>query len=142
MAKLPPPRREPTPPYRPSITEKLEANAYTIKRQPPIMPRKPSTPTWFAGRSIEDHLNDVRAYEQAVRQFADDVAAFKLDMQSYDTRCAELEAEFKADLFEDLGITGHPKAELLYHKAHERSHHEGRRGVYETAADLVGLILD
>ena len=52
-----------------------------------------------------------------------------------------LEDKFKADLFDDLGITDNPKANLLYAKAWEFGHSSGYSEVYSYACDLVDLIL-
>lgn len=51
-----------------------------------------------------------------------------------------LMAEFKSDLFIDLGIVGHPKAELLYSKAWEMGHANGFSDVYYYAGEFVEFL--
>lgn len=51
-----------------------------------------------------------------------------------------LQAEFKKDLLEDLGLTGHPKAEDLYRIAWDNSHCGGYLEVYEFAEELAELL--
>jgi hypothetical protein len=60
--------------------------------------------------------------------------------KAYHTDRIRLDNEFKADLLADLGITNHPKADLLYSKAYEMGHSSGRSEVYNYALDLVELI--
>lgn len=50
------------------------------------------------------------------------------------------DTEFKADAFEELGITDNPKAELLYQKAYEIGHGSGYHEIYVQMDDLVDLI--
>jgi hypothetical protein len=47
---------------------------------------------------------------------------------------------FKRDLFEELGITNNPKAEILYRIAYDLGHSGGYSEVYGYAQDLVELI--
>lgn len=69
------------------------------------------------------------------------------DKQGYDAaRLAcradknRLQEEFKADAFEELGITNNPKAELLFSKAWELGHSYGLSEVWIYLQDLVELI--
>lgn len=48
--------------------------------------------------------------------------------------------EFKADVFKELEIVGHPKAELLWSKAWDMGHANGFSDVYYYADELVELI--
>lgn len=52
-----------------------------------------------------------------------------------------LKEQFKADLFEDLGIVGNPKADVLFRLAWELGHLSGYSEVYYYASDLVELIV-
>lgn len=58
----------------------------------------------------------------------------------YTTEDARLYAKFKADLFDDLGITGHPKAEKLFAIAWEYGHSSGYSEVYNYADELAELL--
>jgi hypothetical protein len=59
---------------------------------------------------------------------------------AYSEDCARLSDEFRKDLLADLGITNHPKADLLFSKAYEMGHSSGRSEIYSYALDLVELI--
>lgn len=74
----------------------------------------------------EDSVFDRAAYEKAR-----DVAS---------RRHAALEAQFKRDLFEDLGITGNPRADKLYDVAWKLGHGVDLDKIYSIASDLVKLI--
>lgn len=50
----------------------------------------------------------------------------------------EKQAEFKADLLEELGITDHPKADRLFRMARDRA--DSLMGIYNEAEDLAALL--
>lgn len=50
------------------------------------------------------------------------------------------QAEFKADLFQDYGVQGNPKAELAYEQAWDAGHSEGFGAVHDRFGDLAPLI--
>lgn len=52
-----------------------------------------------------------------------------------------LYVQFQLDLEEEFALHAHPKADLLFKKAWERSSGEGLAQVYHTYADLSELIL-
>lgn len=49
--------------------------------------------------------------------------------------------EFKADALEKAGLTGHPKADKVYHKAWEMGHSSGLHEVAHYLMDLAELVL-
>lgn len=49
---------------------------------------------------------------------------------------------FKVALLDELGLTGHPKAEKVFSRAWERGHSSGDLGeVYSYAVDYADLVL-
>ena len=64
------------------------------------------------------------------------------DKKAYHLDCARLMKVFKQDLFEQYGVTNHPKAELCYGKAYEYGHSSGMSEIAIAFADLVELIQD
>lgn len=62
--------------------------------------------------------------------------------RAYGSEQTRLEKEFKQDLFELHGVTGHPKAERCYALAWERSHSSGLEEVANCFDDFVDLIKD
>jgi hypothetical protein len=85
------------------------------------------------GKMIEEHPNaTVSSYDLDEE--------FKSQMKAYrDGELALLE-EFKADLFEEFGVTGNPKADKAYHIAWEHGHSSGFSEIYNFFSDLVELI--
>ncbi len=69
---------------------------------------------------------DEEAYNEAVNLYRDDQS--------------RLYAEFVSDLYDDLGINGNPKADLLYEIAYDKAHSGGCDEVYYMAKSLVDLI--
>jgi hypothetical protein len=82
------------------------------------------------------------ALDQCVTEKVVDEAAFKKARNEYGTEERRLQEEFEKDLYEDLGIVGHPKASRLYGMAWEDGHANGYSEVYSRAAVLVDLIKD
>ena len=60
--------------------------------------------------------------------------------KEYNEERAALDAQFRSDLEDWFGVTGHPKADLLFNKAWERGHSGGYIDVYNNYSDLVDLI--
>lgn len=61
-------------------------------------------------------------------------------VNAHNAENARIAAEFRKDLFDDLGITDNPKRDLLYAKAYERGHSSGYSEIANVAYDLVDLI--
>lgn len=64
----------------------------------------------------------------------------KTSWQTYDDDKARLIKQFEQDLAEEFGVTGNPKADLLFGKAWEQGHGSGFAEVCLVYADLVDLI--
>jgi hypothetical protein len=60
--------------------------------------------------------------------------------QVYRDEYRRLEEQFKADALAELGLTNHPKAELLFTMARANSSGEGYRAVYEEMEELSELM--
>jgi hypothetical protein len=73
---------------------------------------------------------------------SEDKAAYKAALQAYGHETARLEAQFKHDMFVELGVVGHPKADKLYSIAWEMGHSAGYSEVLSYAWDMVDLIKD
>jgi hypothetical protein len=59
---------------------------------------------------------------------------------AYRVETTRLREKFKNDLFDDLGISDHPKRERLFELAQERGDGNGLEYVYNAALDLLDLI--
>ena len=71
-----------------------------------------------------------------------DEDAFRRARNEYYSEIARLSMEFKADLFEEHGVTGHPKAEKVYSLAYDYGHAAGYEDVASHFSSLVDLIKD
>lgn len=71
-----------------------------------------------------------------------DEVAFKDALLAYDAETSRLQEEFKRDLFEEHGVTGHPKANRCYSLAWFYGHSIGLAEVAGYFDDLVDLIKD
>ncbi len=69
-----------------------------------------------------------------------DLEAWRAARNAYSEEAARLQAEFKVDLIEEHGVTGHPKAERVFNLAWEYGHSSGLSEVADYFDDLVGLI--
>jgi hypothetical protein len=59
---------------------------------------------------------------------------------AYNAESARLEGLFKAALFEEYGVTGHPKADKCYSLAWEHGHSAGFSEVANYFSEFVELI--
>jgi hypothetical protein len=66
--------------------------------------------------------------------------AVKETKMAYRVETTRLREKFKNDLFDDLGISDHPKRERLFELAQEHGDGNGLEYVYNTALDLLDLM--
>lgn len=62
--------------------------------------------------------------------------------EAYNAEESRVIEKFKADMFDDLGISDNPKRNELYRVAWDYGHSSGIQEVYNYALDLVDLIKD
>lgn len=60
--------------------------------------------------------------------------------KAHNAEAKALEQEFERDIFEEFGVTGHPKADKVMSLAWARGHSEGLHSVYAEFVELVELI--
>lgn len=115
------------------IDSKISAGAYNNKLEYPealSKPRMPINPTAAQAREYADKLE---AYEGGKTSHRERIAAYHAETR-------RLEAQFQADLEEQYGMKGHPKAGALFNKAWERGHSSGYQEVANYYDDLYELI--
>lgn len=69
-----------------------------------------------------------------------DEAAFREGQERYIAEARRLEELFKADLFEEFGVSDNPKRELCYVIAYRSGHSHGYSEIYAEFSDIVELI--
>lgn len=99
----------------------------------PTAPRKPTLKTGPAA-------SEARRYADLMDVYEADMIIYREALAVYNKRNAELHAEFKADLIENAGLTGHPKTELLFSKAWDHGHAQGYGSVEYWFNDLAELV--
>lgn len=65
---------------------------------------------------------------------------FTIEHNKYYESKRELEKQFKVDLADELGLTGHPKFDKLFEIAWDRGHSDGYQEVYYEAEKLAELL--
>jgi hypothetical protein len=88
--------------------------------------------------SAED-LKDYRAKGYSIEEDFDKTA-FYAESNKYSDARNKLEAEFKADLFDEHGVTGHPKANRAFDIAWDHGHSSGYSEVANYFDDLADLL--
>ncbi len=92
----------------------------------------------------EDYRTRARAdvFKGMLVEHIVDEVALKAARQAYGAEASRLAQEFKADLFEEHGVTGHPKANKCFAIAYDYGHHAGHREMASHFDTLVDLIKD
>lgn len=65
---------------------------------------------------------------------------FALDRNAWSAGSSRLQALFMGDVARNLGLSGHPKVEVLMRMAWERGHSSGYQSVYSEASELAELL--
>lgn len=119
-----------------SLYAKLSENYYKTKLPYPTKPKEPKT-TVDLSKASDEEVAMVRA---AMAKFKEEEVAYAARRNEYYEDEARLHAEFRADLEEENGMTGHPKADLLFSKAYDRGCSGGFDDVRSVYEDLVELV--
>jgi hypothetical protein len=85
---------------------------------------------------------DMRDYQTKGYTIEEDIDknAHHTEMRKYHEARFALEAEFKRDLFDQHGVTGHPKAERAFQLAWDYGHSSGFQEVANYFDDLADLL--
>lgn len=90
-----------------------------------------------------EDFNEVRKqYHGNCTETIFDEESYRAARDRYQAEQQRLNDEFYADLLEEHGVTGHPKAQKAYNLAYEYGHSAGYQEVALHFADLVELIKD
>lgn len=122
-----------------STYQKFIDGVYTNGAPYPVKPVEPAVLRKRAKELTAEELSSLaavsRAYDEA--KVAYDVARREHGLES-----GRLTALLQADLEAEYGVTGHPKAELLWSKAYDRGHSGGTGEIINAWTDLVDLITE
>lgn len=100
-------------------------------------PNKSDYTTYIYYKGGKVVTSDVK---DAVVEKVVDLEGYNQSVKEYNAEGNRVFDEFKSDLFNDLGITDHPKAELLFNMAYDKACSYSYSEVYAYAVDLLPLI--
>lgn len=80
--------------------------------------------------------------KDVVTQRVVDILPYKKHLQEYNKEQSELHEEFKRDLFEEFGVTNHPKVHKMFNYAWEQGHAYGFSDVHSCFSDIVELVVN
>jgi hypothetical protein len=90
--------------------------------------------------SLSPTQEELDTYTKLHEKYMSDIVESDAQKKAYRIHERILMNQFKKDLLDELGITGHPKADKLYDFAWEHGHSDGYASVYSWAEELVDLI--
>jgi hypothetical protein len=72
--------------------------------------------------------------------FAEQEVEYNRKRNEYYNADSEIYDQFKEDALAEIGLIGHPKADILFSKAYERGHSSGYSEVWYYMQDLAELV--
>lgn len=120
-----------------SVYEAVNAGEYKPTMPLPARVEKPAI---LRKRVDELSHDDMMEAVRAKAKYEADVASYTTAMEAYRKESGELEIKFQRDLEVENGVSGHPRAGLLYQLAYDRGHSSGMGEValyYSEMADLI-----
>lgn len=87
-----------------------------------------------------DHKIPEIALKDCTKETVINRELFSLEQARYHENSIYLKQQFKADLADELGLTGHAKFDKLFEMAWCNNVAEGYKAVYETASELAELL--
>ena len=112
----------------------MDTDKYKNQAPYPVKPKKPGMPRGTDPASYHMYADDLDAHNQLMDVYREDIV-------KWNKRQGELDLVFKADVLAENGLTGHPKADLVFSKAWEHGHSSGNNDVAYWVADLADLVL-
>ena len=122
-----------------STYQKFQDGEYTNKTP---YPTKPVEPAVLRKRAKELTNDELTSLAEITRAYDDAKAAYEVARREHGAENGRLTALLQADLEAEYGVTGHPKAAMLWSKAYDRGHAYGMGEVISVWTDLVELIQD
>lgn len=120
-----------------SVHDKIRADEYKNKLD---YPARVVEPTLLRKRARELTPEEAVSIPEVTAAYEAAKAAYVVAQRAYNFETGRLEHQLRLDIEEEEGMTGNPKAELLWIKAWERGHASGYGDVYNVYIDLAELI--
>ena len=118
-----------------AVYDRLTRNEYKNCDPCPVLPRKP-IPVF----TTSDNSTDFAEYAAKLAAWEDDCQTIEAEYRVWAATNQKLHAQFRIDLELETGMTGHPKADLLYYKACDLGEHYGNHEVYSYYIRLLDLV--
>lgn len=99
-------------------------------------PQRPKSPVEPKNRTAEN----MRAFAESLDVYENEMDVYREKRKLYNEKKAELHQEFITDLFEEFGVTNHPKAHKVFNIAWDLGHANGYREVSYYFEKLVDII--
>lgn len=117
--------------------ERIARGFYTNKEP---YPEKPNIPDVLKKAAI--HLTDVEiaSLPGVIAEHRHATERYGECVRAWNARETDLETQFVADLHAHYGMTGHPKADALYRRAHELGCSYGHSEIVSHYEDLLELV--
>ena len=97
-------------------------------------PKKPSKPRLS---SSTPSISEIKQYQNDIADFEIKEIAHKSSLQAYREEEGRLHNLFKQDLFDELGISNHPKKDKIFEYAWQEGHGGGLSAVLSQADEIV-----
>lgn len=120
-----------------SVYEKIQNGDYKNKL---AYPARVVEPSLLRKRARELTVEEAASIPEVTAAYEAAKAAYVVAQRAYNFETGRLEHQLRLDIEEEEGLTGNPKAELLWIKAWERGHSSGYSDVYNVYLDLADLV--
>ena len=123
----------------------MDFDAYKVTSvQYPDQPKKPDAPrpTGVGRNAVQPTPTQYREYADALETYEKEMVAFREGQRLYREEETRLMALFYKDAIDDVGLTGHPKADKAYSLAWEHGHASGLYEVHSWLQELAELVKD
>jgi hypothetical protein len=87
----------------------MDTEKYTNQDPYPERPKKPAK-----SRGAEDTPAQHRKYVDELEAWERDMEKYRTDVVAWRSTQQHLDSQFKVDVLEEYGLTGHPKADLVF----------------------------
>ena len=111
----------------------MDYDKYKVTLPYPPRPEKPVLSRNPTPADYRKHADDLEVHEKAMK-------AYKKETDKYHAEQTRLEVLFKQDALEDVGLTGHPKADKAWALAWENGHSGGYPDVYSHLLEYADLL--
>lgn len=101
----------------------------------------PGNETWENSKEILEIKQNICSLNREIKKLEEQKKVLEREgYQKYGEETSRLTKLFRKAVEEECGTVGHPKADLLWHKAWEEGHANGYSEIYIEYLELVNLI--